>query len=301
MIKKIKHFIRQFNNLIYDIDNIKQSLGRIELRQNIDSNTKLNDDFSEFKVYSQSGEDGIIQNLISKINIKNKIFIEFGVENYLESNTRFLLLNNYWSGLVIDGSKENINFIKNDPIYWRTNLKASCRFINKDNINEIISSSGVKGNIGLLSIDIDGNDYWVYKSIKVVDPEILVLEYNSFFGKDSNVTVPYEKNFIRDKAHYSKIYYGASISALVNLAKSRGFILVAVNNSGNNLFFVKAKYSNKFKELSIDEAYKEINFREAHDSSGKLIFKSFKESKKLINDLSVLDINNNELIKIKDL
>ena len=127
------------------------------------------------------------------------------------------------------------------------------------------------------------------------------MEYNSFFGKDFNVTIQYDKNFIRDKAHYSKIYYGASISALVNLAKSKGYFLVAVNNSGNNLFFVKAKYSKTFKELSIDEAYKEINFREAHNSTGKLIFKSFKESKKLIDDLSVLDIDNNKLIKIKDL
>lgn len=126
--------IQQLNSTL---DYIQQGLGRIETRQ-ITSNKNLQLDTSvEFKVYSQSGEDGIIQFLLNKIPIQNKVFIEFGVENYLESNTRFLALNNYWSGLIIDGDEENIKFIKNDPIYWRCNLKAEHSFITKENINNI--------------------------------------------------------------------------------------------------------------------------------------------------------------------
>ena len=89
----------------------------------------------EFQVFSQRGEDGVIQYIINKIEIPNKVFVEFGVETYTESNTRFLLMNNNWSGLIIDGSKKNINFIKRDFIYWKYDITALESFITKDNIN----------------------------------------------------------------------------------------------------------------------------------------------------------------------
>lgn len=301
MLKKIKNYLNKFNTLLDKIDFISESLGRIENRQvqsllKSDPQTNL-----EFKVYSQSGEDGIIQWLINKIDIKNKTFIEFGVENYLESNTRFLLLNNYWSGLIIDGDIENINFIKKDPIYWRCNLKAVSNFITKDNVDEIFLSNGLSGEIGLLSIDVDGNDYWIFKSISSVNPAIIVAEYNSYFGYKRKVTIPYDKSFVRSKAHYSKTYYGASINALTSLANSKGYKLVATNKSGNNIFFVRNDLMNGLKEISVKDAYRQINFRESHDVSGELTFLSFENSKKVMDDLDVFDVENNKLMKIKDL
>src|SRR4051794_40305958 len=77
---------------------------------------------AEFSVFSQFGDDGIVQYLIHHLKIQPQTFIEFGVENYTESNTRFLLINNQWRGLVIDGSKENVDYIKNDTIYWKYKL-----------------------------------------------------------------------------------------------------------------------------------------------------------------------------------
>ena len=204
MIKFLRSFFRKIYKIEEDLDKIIQAIGRIELKQLVINKKPINSPENEFKVYSQSGEDGIIQSIVRKLNLNREIFVEFGVENYLESNTRFLLLNDYWSGLVIDGSESNINFIKNDPIYWRCNLKASCNFIDASNINDILESNGVFGEIGLLSVDIDGNDYWVFKSIKNINPKIIVMEYNSFFGSERSVTIPYHKDFIRDKAHYSK-------------------------------------------------------------------------------------------------
>src|SRR6478609_538478 len=105
--------------------------------------------------FFQRGEDGIIQYIISQIEIPNKIFIEFGVENYVESNTRFLLMNNDWSGLVIDGSKQHIRFIKENFIYWKYDLTACHSFITKENINQLISGYTNCEDIGLLSIDVD--------------------------------------------------------------------------------------------------------------------------------------------------
>src|SRR5690242_617082 len=137
-----------------------------------------------FKLYSQWDEDGIIQYLIKKIPIENKIFIEFGVENYEEANTRFLLKNNDWSGLVLDGNKRNIDFIRSDNIYWQHHLEAVQSFITKENINSTISNYIKTDDIGILSIDIDGNDYWIWKEIQCVRPRIVIVEFNNLFGKD---------------------------------------------------------------------------------------------------------------------
>lgn len=122
-----------------DLKNPKVLIGSLYSKINSkEQNIKSIQDV-EFQVFSQWGDDGIIQYLVSKISIPNKVFIEFGVENYTESNTRFLLVNNNWSGLVIDGSKENIDYIKNDKISWAHDLHAFHAFITKANINELIN------------------------------------------------------------------------------------------------------------------------------------------------------------------
>ena len=126
---------------------MQEALGRIESRQllNLDASQISS---AEFRVFSQWGEDGIIQHLLRYVPISRKIFVEFGVENYLESNTRFLLTNNQWAGLVLDGSQENIDYIKKDSIYWRHNLKAAQAFITRENINELLVSNGISGDVG---------------------------------------------------------------------------------------------------------------------------------------------------------
>ena len=175
---KLKKLLLSLATIESRLDKLQQAVGRVEKRQN---NEQLSYSFNdyEFQVYSQWGEDGLIQYLIDTIIIERPIFVEFGVENYKESNTRFLLVNNNWSGLVIDGSLDNIQSIKKDSIYWRHNLKAECAFITKENINKLIDQNGINGDIGLLSIDVDGNDYWIWDAISVVSPRIVVCEYNS--------------------------------------------------------------------------------------------------------------------------
>src|SRR5260370_15678967 len=204
---------------------IQEALGRIEGRQL--ANVPAGDlQGAEFRTFCKWGEDGILQHLLRHVAITKKIFIEFGVENYTESNTRFLLVKDNWSGLVIDGSAANIDFIKNDDIYWRHNLKAEHAFITAESINDLIRRNGIEGEIGLLSIDIDGNDYWVWQAIDVVNPSIVVLEYNSGLGPERAVTIPYDARFVRSKAHYSNLYYCASLSALWLLGKRKGYSLV---------------------------------------------------------------------------
>lgn len=279
---------------------IQEAIGRIEARQIADYKPK---DFlkTQFKVFSQWGEDGLLQYLISNIKFCNKKFIEFGVEDYYECNTRFLLSNNKWSGLVIDGDEENINKIKNDTIYYYSHLKAVKHFITKDNINEIIESNGFAGKVGILSIDIDGNDFWILKAINVVEPDLIIIEYNSHFGSKYPLTVPYDETFIRTKKHYSNIYYGASIHALNDLATEKGYSLIASNNAGNNLFFLKNEILGHIKPLTVEEAFHKAVFREVKNKDGQLSFLDYEDSLKVISDLELINTHTNNSVRLKDL
>lgn len=299
-LNKIKQLIYLFKTLDVRLANIQNALGRIELRQNI-SRENLDILDSEFQVFSQWGEDGIIQHLVNHIEIKNPIFIEFGVETYTESNTRFLLVNNNWSGLIIDGSESNVNYIKSDKIYWRYNLKAECSFIDKDNINQIIKKNGISGDIGLLSVDIDGNDYWVWDAIDVVNPAMVVCEYNSLWGAKKSVTTPYKADFSRNNAHPSNLYYGASIQALVDLANHKGYALVAGNRAGNNVFFVRNDLLSDLPILSAEQAWVKSQFRESRDINNTLTFLDYEERRELIADLPLTDTRTQQTIKVRDL
>jgi hypothetical protein len=296
--KRISRFLKRYLALPARINRIQEALGRIEQRQVAQCSSVQQ---AEFRVFSQWGEDGIIQYLLQHVPADRKIFVEFGVENYTESNTRFLLTNNQWSGMVIDGSAENIDYVRRDPIYWATNLKAVHSFITSENINALLSDNGVAGDIGLLSVDIDGNDYWVWKAIDTIAPRIVICEYNSHFGFSAEVTTPYDKSFVRDSAHFSKIYYGASIAALTSLAASKGYSLVASNSVGNNIFFVRNDLLGSLQVLTPEQAYRPAQFREYHDESGHLTFDDFEERLRKIEHLPLYDLKAAKVSKIYDI
>jgi len=197
-------------------------------------------DFSdvEFQVFSQWGEDGIIDWLVSALPPLPEIFIEFGVEDYTEANTRYLLQNRDWRGLVIDGSRENMMRLVCGPRHWMHDLTATARFITRDNIDSIITGSGFGGEIGILSIDIDGNDYWVWEAIQSVNPVIVICEYNSVFGDVHPVSIPHTPDFERLTGHHSGQYFGASIKALMHLAERKGYTFLGTPSTGVNAFFI---------------------------------------------------------------
>ena len=266
LIKLLKQYIKknlEKIGIIKTLESLKILNSKILINQNT---TKMSCDINdyEFSVFSQFGEDGIIQYLIHSIEDIPKRFIEFGVEDYEESNTRFLLLNNNWSGLVLDGDKLNISRIRNSYYYWKYNLEAKQQFITAENINLIIGDYLQDKSLGILSIDIDGNDYWILKSLdfKKLKPIFLICEYNSLLGSEASITIPYQKNFVRENNNFDKLYYGASINAINNLANKKGYFLLGSNSNGNNLFFVNQKYADKFKIKTVKEAYFKNSFKE---------------------------------------
>lgn len=301
MINKLKFlYKRYYNKLNYDVHKSLLLNGKILSELNNKKQSILSLDEVEFQVFSQRGEDGIIQYIINKIEIPNKIFIEFGVETYTESNTRFLLLNNNWSGLVIDGDPKNINFIKNDFIYWKYDITAIQSFITKENINNLISNYTKQEDIGLLSVDIDGNDYWVLEAINCIKPRILICEYNSAFGDSKKITVPYKPDFIRSKEHFSELYFGASLAAFCLLAEKKGYDFIGTSSAGVNAYFVRKDLSAPFKKYNSKNGFNETHNRDSKDRNGNLTFLRHSERLKAIKNMSLVDVETHVTDTIKN-
>jgi len=256
---------------------------------------------AEFKVFSQFGDDGIIQYLIHNVEIDHRKFVEFGVEDYTEANSRFLLVNNNWSGLVIDGNKSNIDRVRQDEISWKYDLIAVEAFVTRENINEYLLRNNFADGIGMLSIDVDGNDYWIWESIHAVDPVIAVVEYNSVFGCDHAITIPYDPTFVRTRAHRSNLYWGASLKALCMLADRKGYCFVGSNSAGNNAYFVKKNKVGNLRTFDAGEGYVESKFKESRDSHGRLTYLSGKDRLKKIHDMPVYDVERGLTVLIREL
>lgn len=246
---------------------------------------------AEFRVFSQFGEDGMIQYLISRVPISKEIFVEFGVGSYRESNTRFLLMENNWRGLVMDGGTSHVEYLASSPILWRHTVTARSAFITADNVDEEILAGGVAGDIGLLSVDIDGNDYWVIKALTAISPRILIAEYNSLFGPIAPVSTPYTPTFDRSSAHYSHLFWGASIAALTHIASAKGFSLVGSNRAGNNAFFVRNDVLGTLPVRAPQEAWAMNTYRDSRQSDGSLSFVTGRTAQlELIGDMELVDV-----------
>ncbi|HJW44252.1 MAG TPA: hypothetical protein VJ463_07340 [Geothrix sp.] len=255
---------------------------------------------TEFKVYSQFGDDGIIQYLISHLPAIHS-FVEFGVEDYTEANTRFLLVENQWRGLILDGRPDLDEVLSAQGLPMLYNLEVRSAFITAENINDLILGAGFSGEIGLLSIDIDGNDYWVWKAITCVQPQIVVVEYNAVFGSERALTIPYSPGFSRQQAHHSYLYFGASLRALCLLAEEKGYAFVGCNGAGNNAYFVRKDLAVAFQVLPPKAGFMDGRFRESRDERGRMNRLSGPARLAAIADLPVVDLESGRTITLRDL
>lgn len=238
----------------------KALLGRMLARLNEQLPNDAPISAMEFQVFSQMGDDGIIQFLISRLPIASRTFIEFGVEDYREANTRFLLVNDRWSGLVMDGDPKNVAYIQSDIVSWYHRLQSTQAFITRENINQLIAAAGFPEEPGILSIDLDGVDYWIWEAIDCVRPTIVISEYNSVFGADSYLTVPYRPDFQWSKDGDACYYWGTSLGALAHLAERKGYDLFGCNSAGNNAYFIRKDRRGALPKAEVAKAYVEGQF-----------------------------------------
>jgi len=298
MINKIKEIIKKvFRHLDNknDLETVLINQGKILSTLNNQKNvTKLSD--YEWKIFSQWGEDGIIDFLVSEVSIVNKTFIEFGVENFSESNCRYLLMKSDWNGFVIDSSQKNIEKLRNSNYFWKYDLQVLVAFVNINNINELLKKSEFERDLGILSVDIDGNDYHILKKIDCFEPRIIICEFNPVFGKDRKITVPYDPKFYRTKKHPSNLYFGASINALKSLLNKQDYTLIGTGMQGGNAYFVKnSLMTDRLRILAKNPFCFNFNWRESRDVNGNLNFLRGELRYKEIKGMNVLNVETGNL------
>ena len=235
----------------------------------------------EWSCYSQWGEDGILDWLVEQLPDIPKTFVELGCGDYEECNTRCLMELRNWSGVVVDANPAAIAHIQVQDYYWRYDLTAKCLTVTP------AQYIGVPNEVGVLSIDLDGMDYWVWDAI-LWRPWVVICEYNDLFGARA-VTVPYQENFNRTKAHYSNLYFGASLSAMCKLATRKGYVFLGTNINGCNAFFVREDKAS-FIKLGEAKAWP-ARFREARDAQGCLIYASRDVQRAMIAHLPLEEVS----------
>jgi hypothetical protein len=200
-----------------------------------------------FKVFSQFEEDGLLLYLFSLLGEGSKTFVEIGANDGINSNCSNLAIHFGWSGLFFEGDKTLIErgqrFYATTPTPYHPKPTYVQAIVTRENINELIESNGLNGTIELLSIDIDGNDYWVWEALTVIQPKVVVIETHIEFGTN-NIVVPYDPTYMYPGKH--PVYHGASVVAMSHLATRKGYRLVGASDLGINQIFLR-------NDLLVDE------------------------------------------------
>ena len=294
MIKYLKYKIKSLLNFN------KRQLGEVQIelaKKNYNKIENIRD--AEIKIFSQFGEDGIINFLLHKLGLNKKIkFVEIGTGDYEEANTRFLCESRICEGLLID-KIDDLKFIKKRDFYWKNDLYFYQKMINSKNISSVIKDFGFESNCNLLSLDIDGNDYWVLKNINLETTDMVIVEYNPLFGSNLSITIPEDDNFDRNKNN--KLFYGASLRAMIDLLDQKNFFFIGANKACNNGFFINNKYKSNFSDIKINnlKKYTDFTFRELKKNSVKENAISYLVN--LIDHFEIYNLKSKKIIKIKEI
>ena len=276
-----------------------------EMRQYYSSIKHLSD--ADYKVFSQTGEDGIIDYLLYSLNIKVPKFVEIGIGDYRESNTRYIFEKNCCRGMIIDKNRNLKNKVAKVVKLWKGDLTIIETTVTSENIVDILFSNSFGNNLDILSLDVDGIDYWIIEALSEEFSKIVVVEYNSIFGPNLEVTIPNLKNFDRKKYHYSYLCYGASLKALIKLMNKKKFVFVGTNIACHNAFFI---LESEVKELNLIlpdtndlTKYTTSYLSDSRSIDGKLNYLSGKQKLKEIENCEVIDLSDPEkkLIKLKNI
>jgi hypothetical protein len=223
-------------------------LWRIRLRK------AVLDDLAPFekRIHSQNGEDGIIEAIFARVGITNRVFVEIGAEDGQVCNTR-RLREAGWDGLQVDRRDPPAPMVERE-------------FVTAENIEALFERHRVPHAFDLLSIDVDGNDYWLWKALTRWRPRVVVIEYNATVGPTEPRVVPYAADFENDGSDY----YGAGLAALASLGAAKGYALVGCDSNGVNAFFVEqALAAGRFRESPPQRLYRPIAAHYApHRSAG---------------------------------
>lgn len=194
-------------------------------------------------VHSQYEEDGILLTLFRALGVRNRYCVELCAGDGMESNTANLIVNHGWTGLLCDGDPDNVKGAQRFYSRCRSTRiwppTVVHRWLTAENVNAFLTDHSVPPEPDLLSIDVDGNDYWIWRAIDVILPRVVVIEINHLWGLERAVTIPYKPDFKTTFTTDGTDYAGASLPAMLKLADDKGYRLVAMNRIGTNAFFVR--------------------------------------------------------------
>ena len=256
---------------------------------------------AEVKVYSQWGEDGILDYICEKIELAKPRVIEIGSGNFTECNSRFLAENRSASVFAVDGREDLIPSIESNSLRWKSHIFGYRTWVTPENVNEILDKARQAiGTPDIFSLDLDGNDYWILQAANLDSVSVVVVEYNPLFGHNMAVTVARDDSFDRTSKHYSWLYYGASLKAFVDLLRKKDFEFVGTNRVGNNAFFVKKELRNQFSlEISSDfSEYTDWRIRETRSLDAQLTYASGYDRVAEIKNLPLIDLETGQEISV---
>ncbi len=286
-----------------EISNFKFALGQSAILASRQSYFKVKNLWdAEVKVYSQWGEDGILDYICELIELAKPRVLEIGAGNFVECNSRFIAEFRNASVVAVDARADLLNASLHS-LKWKNHIELVNEWITPNNINSIIEFAEQNMNsVDIFSLDLDGNDYWSLESANLSQFKIVVVEYNALFGSSYEVTVPRNDRFERHKQHASGLYYGASLKAFVELLEHKEFIFIGTNRSCVNAFFIKKNLRSKFETLKIHDLdkYVDSTIRESRDSFGKLSFLAGIDRNIAIESLPLWNIASQEMINVRD-
>jgi hypothetical protein len=287
-----------------DLQNLKFLLGQNSVLTSRSMSEKfINLWDAEVKVFSQWGEDGILDFICEKIGLTKPRVLEIGAGNFTECNSRFLVENRNASVVLVDGRKDLILNVNSSSLKWRTHIFALEEWVTSKNINEIIRSAKNKINgVDIFSIDLDGNDYWIVEAADLHEIQLIVVEYNPLFGSDFAVSVPSDDYFNRTMKHHSCLYYGASLRAFNHILNQKGFIFIGSNRVGNNAFFVSTEASHliPFSPDPNNDCFFDWRVRESRGRSSQLSYLSGEERIIEIQNLPLVDLVTTKITNLRE-
>lgn len=213
-------------------------------------------DVLEKSVYAQGAEEAMLEQIFARVPPKNKYCLEFGASDGLRnSNTARFLLDKGWQGAFLEGSDYRFGRLESN---WRDKSQVELlkAHITPDNVESLFAKVRAPKEFALLSIDIDGNDYWVWRAIEAYRPQVLVIEYNPYYEPPKRWVMKYNSEHEWDGSSY----YGASLESLFHLGKAKGYELLCCDRQGNNAFFIE---ESSFPVFEIEDNRPEVLFRPA--------------------------------------
>jgi hypothetical protein len=273
--------IKKFRNYLLDLRDLQRI--NIALAKGVAAKRARKIDLTlpeswEFSAFSQNGEDGILDLLRNQLKKSNRYFIEIGSADGLQNNSSWLVVAEQYAGLMVEGNSRLVDRARRLISYYSLGAECVDMFVNSESV-KFLKTISLYPDPDVFSLDIDGVDYYVAKAVFDAGfrPKIFVVEYNSVFGPDKSMTVPYKEDFSFWREHPTRLYYGVSLSAWRKFFENHGYHFVAVDSKGVNAFFVDpeffdAKFLNELNGLSFAEnLYQLRKFKGPFQEQFKLI------------------------------